>query len=215
MDFGRSFGYVTRDPRWISKLVIAAAINSVPILSFALTGYALEIVRRVYTGAPQELPEWDELGDMFVRGLVVSLGLFIWTLPLTALFIAGVVAGFALDDSGALGVISLCVLSPLLLLIGAFFLPVVFTRYAIAREFGAMFDIGAIVAEVRNAVGALALAAILAAAALFAATLAGLVLCLIGTIVTVPFAYLVVAHMYGQVYREARPPAIAQQSTAF
>jgi hypothetical protein len=215
MDFGRSFGYVTRDPRWISKLVIAAAINSVPILSFALTGYALEIIRRVYSGAPQELPEWDDLGDMFVRGLVASLGMFLWMLPLMSLFVASVVAGFALDDSGTLGVASLCVLSPLLLLISVFVLPIVFARYAIEREFSAMFEFGAIVAEARNALGALALAAVLAAAALFASIVVGTLLCLIGTIVTVPFAYLVVAHMYGQVYREAQTPAAAPPAAAF
>jgi uncharacterized membrane protein len=152
---------------------------------------------------------------MFVRGLVASLGLFLWMLPLMSLFIAGVVAGFALDDSGTLGVVSLCVLSPLLLLIWVFVLPIVFARYAIEREFGAMFDFGAIVTEARNAIGALALAAVLAAAALFAAVVVGTLLCLIGTIVTVPFAYLVVAHMYGQVYREARTPAPAPPVAAF
>src|SRR5688500_7070725 len=112
MDVGRAFSYVTADQRWISKLVIAAAINSVPIFQFAFFGYMLNVTRQVHSNSPDVLPEWDDLGDLFVRGLVVWLGLLIWTIPLIVVFGCGFVAALLADESGSLAIVSLCVLTP-------------------------------------------------------------------------------------------------------
>lgn len=206
MDVGRAISYVTQDPRWISKLVIAAAISLVPILNFALYGYALEITRRVYQGQTDALPEWDGLGDMLVRGLVVWAGLLLWSIPIYAVFLCGVIGGFSLDSSGTLGVISLCVFTPLLLALFALAMPVVYARYAVERTFGSMFEFGAVLSEMRAALGPLIVAALVAVLA-FMAAMIGVLACFIGVYVTMAYAYLVLAHLYGQVYREARPPS--------
>ena len=70
MDIGRAFGYVFDDDRWITKILIAAAILLAGIAffwlllipaflaAFLLNGYGLEITRRVIRGDAQVLPEW-------------------------------------------------------------------------------------------------------------------------------------------------------------
>src|SRR5687768_4268485 len=92
VDIGRAYTFITSDPKWIAKVLIGAAVSLVPILNFALYGYALDVLKRVYQGTDLPLPEWDDFGDYFVRGLLVSIGVFIWQLPLVVLICPIVIA---------------------------------------------------------------------------------------------------------------------------
>lgn len=214
MDVGRSFTFVTQDPQWISKLAIAAAIYAAGTLLFPigwiLLGYQLEVTRRTYTGQDLPLPEWDNIGDYFVRGLLVNIGIMIWILPMVAIFACVIIAGVAADNSGGLAaILGFCVAGPLLLAFMAFVLPIVIARFAVEQRFSAMLDIGDILTEARRAIGPLALNAVVAVAVLLGATLIGFMACFIGILVTIPFAYLVLGHLLGQVYRSAHPDAAA------
>jgi hypothetical protein len=53
-------------------------------LNFAAIGYAMDALRNVYHGR-ETLPTWDELGTLFVRGLMVIVIQFLWFLPLLVL----------------------------------------------------------------------------------------------------------------------------------
>jgi hypothetical protein len=204
MDIGRSFAYVFEDPDWMKKVLIGAVVGIVPILSIAQTGYALEVTKRVYEGEARPLPEWDDIGGFFVRGLLVSIGAFIWSFPIFALA-ACVIGGVALgtDSSSAAVAGAVCVAVPLALLFFAFVLPIVGARYAVERHFGAMFEFGEIAREVRRAaVQLLILLAVALVASLIA--LLGVVACVIGVYFTVVYAGLIYGHALGLVYREAR-----------
>jgi hypothetical protein len=218
MDIGRSFAYVFEDPDWMKKVLIGAVVGIVPILSIAQTGYALEVTKRVYEGEARPLPEWDDIGGFFVRGLLVSIGAFIWALPIVALA-ACVIGGVAVgtDSSGAAVAVAICGAVPLILLFSAFVLPIVGARYVVERHFGAMFEIGEIAREVRrSAVQLLILLAVALVASLIA--MLGIVACFIGVYFTVVYAGLIYGHALGLVYREARGvdgELPAQQGAAF
>jgi uncharacterized protein DUF4013 len=204
MDIGRSFAYVFEDPDWMKKVLIGAVVGIVPILGIAQTGYALEVTKRVYEGEARPLPEWDDIGGFFVRGLLVSLGGLIWSFPMVALA-ACVIGGVAVGTDSSSGAVAaaICLAVPLALLFFAFVLPIVGARYAVERHFGAMFEFGEIAREVRrSAVQLLILLAVALVASLIA--LLGVVACFIGVYFTVVYAGLIYAHALGLVYREAR-----------
>ncbi|MEZ4523780.1 MAG: DUF4013 domain-containing protein [Thermomicrobiales bacterium] len=198
------------------------------LASFVIYGYMLEILRRVYFGRTDVLPEWDDIGGYFVQGFVVSVGLFIWLLP-PILLIGCVGGGIAIagNSSGndglavfsglfAFGTISVMVL--LTLIWSVAFLPIIGGRYAVEQRFGAMFEFSEIFAEVgRAGVGALLVLLLTVIIASFVGNL-GFVACLIGVVFTSFYANVVMAHGAGQVYRRARglgPDMASSQSPAF
>lgn len=81
MDIGKSITYPFEDKEWAKKLLLGIIISIVPILNFAWIGYMLRTMRNVYDGAETLLPDWSEFGDKFVKGLLVSIASFIYSLP--------------------------------------------------------------------------------------------------------------------------------------
>lgn len=159
MDWGKAFAYAFLDKRWPNKLLLAALISIVPILSFAWTGYSLEVIRNVAADREPPLPEWgDNFGDKFVQGLLMAVILFLYALPVVALM--GVIGlGFALliplfattsgQDSSVpaiagvlIGILAFLVilLMGLYLLAFALATPAITIRFAATRRFGAAFE---------------------------------------------------------------------------
>ncbi|MBK9122000.1 MAG: DUF4013 domain-containing protein [Chloroflexi bacterium] len=68
-------------PTW-TKLLIGAVLNFIPFFgSMVVAGYALRATRRVAHG-DYMLPEWDDWVNDFVRGLIVTVGGFVYGLLL-------------------------------------------------------------------------------------------------------------------------------------
>jgi hypothetical protein len=153
LDFGRALGFFFQDPNWVQKLLIGSLFT---ILSMFLVGgifvagYAARLVRRTARGEPYPLPEWDDLGGMFVEGLSVIGAYLIHLVP------AVVGAGVVLLPMVFLGARNedpspafLFVLIPLVLLATVVFFavllyfPAAFTRLAVEERFGAAFELDA------------------------------------------------------------------------
>ena len=85
MDIGKSFSYPFEDKQWVSKMGLGALISLVPILNFAMTGYMIQIVRNLMDGAPEPLPNWDDLGKKFKDGVMLVLAGLVYALPVILL----------------------------------------------------------------------------------------------------------------------------------
>jgi hypothetical protein len=81
MDIGKSLQYAFEDERWLSKLGLGALISLIPILNFAWVGFYIDVMRNVSDGVEPPMPEWVELGEKFVKGLLVTVAAFIYALP--------------------------------------------------------------------------------------------------------------------------------------
>jgi len=219
MDIGRAFAFVFDDPAWVKKVLIGGLITLagfiIPLIpGFIVYGYMLEIMRRVYLGESEGLPEWDDIGGYLGRGFFLTVALFVWLLPalllsgcaVTAIILAG---GSSENDAvaGLSGLVAFCLFGAIFLVIliwAVAFLPVVAARYAVERRFGTMFAFGEIFAEVRRAgVGMLLLLLLIVLIASFIGQL-GIIACFIGVVFTSFYSNLVIAHGAGQVYRRAR-----------
>jgi len=97
MDIGKSFTYMFEDPNWIAKLAIGGGIIllgvlfswvlAIPLLAAGalVLGYSLTVTKNVADGVATPLPEWNDLGTLFVKGLTGLVGVIIWFLPVILL----------------------------------------------------------------------------------------------------------------------------------
>lgn len=157
MNFGQAFAFIGEDENWMKKLGIGVLVSLVPFLNFAALGYQVQISRNVAKGEKRPLPNWDNLGDLFLDGLRVIGAMFVYMLPM--LFLYGLAmlfavisldsAAFAETSSGSaqpiptafitmLGVMLLCS-TPYTLLIWLLW-PLLSIQIARKKKFSACFD---------------------------------------------------------------------------
>jgi len=210
MDVGKAFSYVFEDKNWIVKLLIGGILLFIPIINFIPIGYALTALRNVAEGRESPLPEWDDWGGYFTKGLMVFLAGLIYALPIFIL--SGLNAGFTAiagaREEGALATMAgLCagLMSCLMVIYGlalSIWLYGPITFYAFSGNFSSMFKFGEIFRYISTNLGNYFLAWILSLVASFVASF-GVILCVIGIIFTAFWSYLVWAHLFGQVWRLA------------
>lgn len=159
MDLGRSLGYPMRDPNWVIKLIIGTVIAMIPILNFIAGGYMLRALRQVMQGDDNSLPEWDDFGGDFMRGLVGLLGSLIYFFPLLIFTCClSVFSGLVGDENGAFAsFVSLCIITPGSLIYSIVVGPMLalaYIAYAETEDFSAAFmNFGARFREVRDNLG--------------------------------------------------------------
>jgi hypothetical protein len=206
MDVGRAFGYVFEDQRWLSKVAIGGLVALVPILNFAALGYMLKVAENVARGSATPLPEWNEFGDHFMRGLyavVISLVYFIPYILLVIVFscITAAAGGSGNSNSAqaAAGLLS-CLLVPVYLIVAfacALFAYAGMARYVATNTLSEAFKFGDVFAMVRNRPGAWGMLLLVIILAGIVGGL-GVIACGIGVIFTAFYSYLVMGHALGQ-----------------
>jgi len=161
MDIGRSLTYMFEDEKWTNKVVVGAAVNMIPILNFASAGYMLATIRNLANDVTPSLPTWDDFGDYFVKGLVLTIIGLIYALPLLILSCCPISVMFPLtipqneDVAVAWGAIGLAVLGVfgllglLYALAYIFVMPAVILHYASTENFSAAFQFSKIFAFIR------------------------------------------------------------------
>lgn len=226
MDVGKSFTYMFEDKDWIVKILIGGAIIFLgAIFSWLLLipliaalaivfGYMLATLRNVYEGNPQPLPKWENFGDLFMRGIKATIGLFVWSLPAVVLFVCAYVpmimsGAMSNGDSGStaaglFGLIGACLMCVAFLVAIAIsiFVYAPLTNFAITDQINTFWDFGGnwkfIQANLGNYVIAWLLGSIVAG---FIASAIGSVTCGLLSFFASFWAMLVTAHLFGQYAR--------------
>lgn len=229
MDIGRALTYFSEDERWVEKTAIGTGlllISSLLLVAligvlgyFILFGYLVRLLQNVRDDVHPVLPEWDRWGDDLVRGVKLICVYVVWALPIllvsVPMFIIGVVVSENLryvdDDIGMIFILcSLC----LQFLVGMAFLvfqPGFTIAFARNETIGEGLQVSEIWDWTRENIGNVAIVAILTVIASMIITtvgsIVGLILCVIGAVVTVPLSQLVIyyfqSHLYGQLARVA------------
>jgi hypothetical protein len=215
MGIGKAFTFIPEDDDWVKKVAVAAAIvfasTLIPLIPMIfLYGYALEVSKNVKSGLDRPLPEWEEWGELFMNGLVVSVAWFVYSIPVMILIACVVFASFATADpnSSWVAVFGLVVLSCLLILliIGLLFItPALFVQYTRYGEFGPMFQFKEVFSIVReNFVDILLIVITLIFASLVLSLVITILLITIcGAILAylVGYAWLIISagHLFGQI----------------
>ena len=214
MDIGRSFTYMFEDQDWIKKILIGGVVSLIPIVQFAALGYFIEALRNTAEGRELPLPEWDDFGGKFMKGLIVVIAVFLYLLPI--IFVMGVILGVAtviagsLDNDAAETVAIICPLigNCLVFVYGILvmlILPAAVIQYALTEKFGAFFRFGDMMALIKANIGGYIIALLVALVAGLIAQIVGSIACGIGILFTMTSAYLVDANLFGNLVREAQP----------
>jgi hypothetical protein len=215
MDIGKSFAFVFEDEQWIVKVLIAAAILFVGILFSwvlliplilalaLLAGYSVEITRRVMRGELSKLPEWDNWGELIADGLKVIVIGIVYAIPIILVGLClGIPAAILSNDNNAFGGVLNAFMSCLNLIwaiILSLLLPAAIAKYVAENNLGAAFRFGEVIALVRDNFTTYLITFLMSWVANLIGQL-GSIVCGIGWFFTVPYAFMVTGHLYGQAY---------------
>lgn len=188
-DLARAFTYMFEDKNWLPKILIGAAFT---LLSFILigipfvAGYIVTLIKRSYEDQEIPLPEWDNFGDMLMKGVVAFILVIIVFLPA---IILSVLPCFKL-------------LSFFAGLLGMLVMPLVLGRYAVTGDLNKVFEINELIELLRDNIANLAAVLILWIIFSVIASL-GVLALVIGFLFTAFYANLGLAFLFGKVYQEA------------
>jgi hypothetical protein len=83
-DIGESFRFVFRDPNWFLKLFLGGVFTLLSVLLIGIPviyGYRIELLKRVHRNEEYPLPEWKDVGILFITGLKYIVTQIIYFLP--------------------------------------------------------------------------------------------------------------------------------------
>lgn len=214
MDIGKAFTYIFDDKKWLSKVALGALISIVPILNFAWIGYLVQVVRNVENSLLEPLPEWGDLGDKFLKGLIILVAGLIYALPIVilggiflvpALFASGGNVSDAATTALAGGMILISCIVLIYSLALSFFYPALVINYARKGTFASCFEFSQIIKVASfnwgNYLVACIMSIVFSAVLGLLSSLLSPIIC-IGWIIAIAisaWASLIPSHLFGQV----------------
>jgi len=223
MEIGKSFTYITQDEDWIKKLLLGGAITLIPIVGplYAL-GYMVEMMKNIMAGHEVPLPEIGDFGSKLIEGLKVWAISIVYALPVILFSVCAqsgnfvpLMAGQVPQDvleilasvSIGVGVCCGCLLL-LYTILMALVMPFAWGKYIETGQFGAAFQLGEIFEMLKSNIGPAFIVLLVNGLVAFVAAIVGTIICGVGIVFTMFYAQLVMAFLYGSLYRQAKPVAI-------
>jgi hypothetical protein len=219
-NIGTAFSFPFKDPDWIVKTLIACVFALLSLLLFGifiLMGYLTGISQRVMRGEEHALPPWTNIGSMLVVGFKLFVVHFLYILPMMLVYvpfliIIGVTEAIGNEqvDPALTGISAMfAALSVLFLLPYALaytvLSPIINYRFARNESIGEAMDIGAVLRTFRKQWQSTVIVALIAAGLQSVLAGAGIIIMIIGVIVTIVYSYFVSFHLYGQLAIEHAP----------
>ncbi len=209
MNYSEALSFTFRDDEWLKKLGIGGVLALLSvyaclffILGFFLMGYYIGVLRNVMKDEEKTLPDWSDMGKIFVDGLlatIIFLFYFVVIGGCCAMMIVSVANDFMPDHEKALLIIFISITTVVALTL---FINYGLMQFAATDNFGAAFHLGNMIRLLKNNLGNFI------AVTIFSLTLNGL-LFLAGLGIISPFTnfwgMIVQAHLFGQLAKEVVP----------
>jgi hypothetical protein len=213
MEIGKAFGYVFEDENWPKKVLMGGVFVLLSLLLVGIPfvlGYLVQTIRNVIEGQPRPLPEWDNLGEKFMSGLMLLIIIIIYQIPsilFSCISQAGPMlasqSGQSSDTMTSIGsALSMCggCLNFIWGIVVAIILPVVFIKFTLTGQLGSAFSFSEFLSFIQADLGKYILVVVMSIVAGIVGGL-GLIACVIGVFFTYFYGQLVMASLYGQLYR--------------
>lgn len=205
MDISRAFSFVSNDRDWISKLIVAGLITLIPIVGpLYLSGWMIEIARRYYTSRTELLPEVN-FGKYIANGFKIAVIGFVYIIPVLFLsFFTQALSGlFSYTDQSAVQLIVFFMICPvgiiilILSLVLEAFMIAGWMRYVKTDNWKEAFNFPRIWKMVIENLKVVIILLLLSILAQFIGV-AGVILCVIGLLFTLPYSIAFFGHAFGQ-----------------
>jgi len=212
VDIGEAFGFVFRSRNWFGKLAVGALcllffwLLLIPL--FILFGYSIETARTISQGG-RELPPWTDIGQKLKEGFLLAVVLFIWGLPGSILSSGGGVHCVGSSCSYTPG--ALAPLGGLYSLLLGLLTAAIWSQF-LQGGFTAAFDIPAIFRRATMQPGMTVIVWLMAIVAGIIGLL-GVIIIGVGLLFTLPYAFAVIANLYGQ-FAERTQTAVSTEAPA-
>ena len=105
-NIGDSFSFIFKDTNWATKVLIGAIFSFLSIFLIGIPvvyGYGVTVLQRVRRGEQNPVPEWKDVGVLFIKGikylvtlLIYYLPIMILSLPIIILIVFGLINGVTL-----------------------------------------------------------------------------------------------------------------------
>ena len=164
MDIVEEIKFPSTDKDWIKKVLIGGILNVIPLLNLLSSGYNLKVMKNGIE-SKSGMPEWEDLGNLFVKGLIAFIISLVYLLiPIIVLLISvgGIVfsvlsAAFTGDMSMAFGAIGGAVggilIGLLLMLIFGFLIPMALSMYIKEDNISAAFRFAEVLSRIKKVFG--------------------------------------------------------------
>jgi hypothetical protein len=147
MDFVRAISFPFDDDEWPVKFIVGTLLSFIPFFG---QGYQVRVARNMIRGERNPLPSTDELGQVFIDGLMAVIAGFIYFLPM--ILVACVVLFPALlAGNNSAGTLLLCTCGACVVLLALLYSIPAFAlywtgviRYAETGNFSSFMQFGAL-----------------------------------------------------------------------
>lgn len=221
MDVGRSISYVFQDQGWLVKVLIGGLLSLIPIFGwFVVLGYWIRIAQNVSNGYDVPLPEWNDFGGDFMRGLKAWVAVIVWAIPfiiiLACVWIPVTILGSSSNSAAsALGVLvgfGGFTIDTIIGIAIAFITPVIIGRVVQSDSVSAAFNYNMIINDARQNPVPLLIIVGMSIALRFVASF-GIILCFVGYFFTSFLSFVMLSHLYGQYWRQLGAIPVADSGT--
>ncbi|MCK5698848.1 MAG: DUF4013 domain-containing protein [Candidatus Aenigmarchaeota archaeon] len=141
----------------VKKLLIGSILNIIPIVNLITSGYIINSAKNTMN-KKNDLPEWENWGDLFITGLVAAVISFIYFIPAGAVLLVGVgslISGVIAGEITAANMSSIIASGGIMIIVGILLsiatmliVPMAIMRYVDKGEFSAAFAIGDVLKKV-------------------------------------------------------------------
>lgn len=146
VNFMDALPFPFQDKNWIAKLAITFVMLIIPVFGWlVIAGYSVRVVRSVLTD--EDIPEYDDFGGDFVRGLAVFIGALVFSIP--SMILSGIQARMGFCGFG-------CLLGMAQFLYNLFMTPLMMSavaRYSLREDLNAFLDFQGRIQDVTENLG--------------------------------------------------------------
>ncbi len=230
MDIGEIVNDSIRYPAsdW-TKIIILAVILLIPIVNFIGMGYVLRIMKASIAGL-DDLPEFDEVGDMFIDGLKILIISIVYAIPVWIIaIIFGAIFGALIPTTttadvstfSLFGIITAnIVFFILLLIVGLIEIIAIVNMAYYDGELGAAFRFSEILDHISRIgwgkyVLTYFIVALISTVGILIASFVGILLLFVGVFITLPLAlsyiYMLGSRAISLLFAYSREPEVTEQ----
>ncbi|MCP4633019.1 MAG: DUF4013 domain-containing protein [candidate division Zixibacteria bacterium] len=187
-NLGRAFTFMFEDDDWLKKTILGGILILTVIGIPFVIGYLLELAKQSYENREIPLPEWDNMGDKFVQGLVFLIILIIYSIPLVFFMLVLPCFGTCLS------IVYGCAV--------ALVIPYITLKFALTRDFNVAIKYEPMFEFIKENIGDLVIVVLISIGLGIIATF-GMILMVIGLAFTGFWAKLGSVYLFGKLYQKA------------